>query len=163
MVAPELPRAGAGIYQLYHGAHADHSMLEASSQGSFGSGIYLADLEAAKQYGEVIHRVTLTLTNPYFYKASFDHGVDIDSAAVSLVRDFLPEDQAEEAIRLAMYNLDGPYFDAALTSAIRDRGYDGLIVEYDEGSREYVAFNPSQVVVDGVDFLVDDVQLVVRI
>jgi hypothetical protein len=129
----------------YHGADRFHETLRPSRRGSFGSGLYMADENAAANYatssdtGTVI-RLEVRLATPYHYRASFDHDLDFDSAAVGLVRALMPADVAQALLQESMQG-DG-MFGVEIENALRELGHDGVIVTYDDGSQEIIAFEP---------------------
>jgi hypothetical protein len=86
--------------------------------------------------------LAVTLARPYHYAATFDHDLDFDSAAVDLVRQVLP-DQADALIRASMHS-DG-LLDDSIQTALQLLGFDGLIVTYEDGSQEIVAYSPHQI------------------
>lgn len=133
--------------RTYHGSPCLFDRFELSERGSFCSGIYCADVEAAKNYadsGGFVYEVEINLINPYHYSASFDHELDFDSAAVDLIRTVLPG-WAATVLHDSMYG-DG-MFGHSVTQALMDLGHDGLIVTYEDGSQEIIAFHPDQVTI----------------
>lgn len=136
------------VLQAFHGAKQHHSALKPSLRGTFGSGIYLADDFAAQQYaGEegVVLATQVTLHAPYYYRATFEHDVDLDSPAVDLVRQLFSWSTAESLLQSAMATDAG--FGREIQVALEERDFDGLIVEYQDGSKEIVAYNSGQVLV----------------
>jgi hypothetical protein len=96
---------GSVVLEAFHGTKQHLSVLNPSVRGTFGPGIYLADDFAAQQYaGEegVVLTAQVTLRSPYYYRASFDHDVDLDSPAVDLVRGLFPPEAAESLLQTAM-------------------------------------------------------------
>ena len=128
----------------FHGTKHRFETFKASPRGHFGSGIYMADRKAAEEYAGpdgIVMSLAVTLARPYHYAATFDHDLDFDSAAVDLVRQVLP-DQADALIRASMHS-DG-LLDDSIQTALQLLGFDGLIVTYEDGSQEIVAYSPHQ-------------------
>lgn len=130
---------------VYHGTDADFSVFEETFKGNFGSGIYFAGNEdEALAYGEKAVAVYLSIENPWEVNADWDSKLaeeeDFDSPSVDAVlslpngRDLLDEAK----------NGDGMY-GSAFRQAVRRLGHDGIIVSYPDGSKEYVAFSPTQI------------------
>ncbi|WP_455233069.1 ADP-ribosyltransferase-containing protein [Geopseudomonas aromaticivorans] len=143
-------KAAAMVVEAFHGTCLNFDSFEPSERGSFGSGIYLADEAAARCYadngdGAMVLRVQVTFRNPYHCQATYDHGVDLESPAVDLIRSLFPEGDANRLIAQAM-NGDGT-FGAEFQSVLQGMGHDGLIATYEDGSQEIVAFDPGQVVI----------------
>lgn len=140
--------SGSVVLEAFHGTKQHLSVLKPSVRGTFGPGIYLADVFAAQQYaGEegVVLTAQVTLRSPYYYRASFDHDVDIDSPAVDLVRGLFPQEAAESLLQSAM-DTDAA-FGREIQVELEAKGFDGLIVEYQDGSREIIAYNSDQVLI----------------
>ncbi|EMA2592590.1 hypothetical protein U2H31_003713 [Pseudomonas aeruginosa] len=129
----------------FHGTKHRFETFEASPRGHFGSGIYMADRKAAEEYAGpdgIVMSLSVTLARPYHYAATFDHDLDFDSAAVDLVRQVLP-DQADALISASMHS-DG-LLDDSIQIALQVLGFDGLIVTYEDGSQEIIAYSPHQI------------------
>lgn len=136
------------ILKAFHGTKHCLSVLKPSIRGTFGPGIYLADNFAAQQYaGEegFVLTAEVTLNAPLYYRASFEHDVDLDSPAVDLVRGLFSLDTAEKLLQSSMASDGG--FGTEIQLAVEERGYDGLIVEYQDGSKEIIAYNSDQVII----------------
>lgn len=131
----------------FHGTDQLFERFKPSARGSFGAGIYAADRAAAVEYagpGGYILEVGIHSSNPYRYAASFDHDLDFDSAAVGLIRTILPAN-ADCLLESSMCS-DG-LFGSEVKEALEGMGYDSLLVTYEDGSCEVVAFHPERVVI----------------
>ncbi|MCG7375324.1 hypothetical protein MHL40_21990 [Pseudomonas luteola] len=136
------------VLRCFHGTAANFTVFHPSERGSFGSGIYAAvDEAAAKEYaaGAFLLTLDMRLQNPYRYSASFEHSVDLDSAAIDLVQTLFSEEQAGALIQAAIAT-DG-YFGEEIQRALKARGYDGIIATYEDGSQEALCFSPEQVTI----------------
>lgn len=129
----------------YHGTCADFEAFRPSTRGSFGAGVYTADEKAAELYAGdgLVLEVELMIARPYHYAASYDNDLDFDSAAVELVRELFPEPEASSLLMVSLHG-DG-LFGNEIPRALEARGYDGLIVTYEDGSQEIIAFRGEQV------------------
>lgn len=139
---------GSVVLKAFHGTKQHLSVLKPSIRGTFGPGIYLADDFAAQQYaGEegIVLTAQVTLRSPYYYRASFDHDVDLDSPAVDLVRGLFPREAAESLLQSAMAT--DAAFGREIQVELEAKGFDGLIVEYQDGSQEIIAYNSDQVLI----------------
>lgn len=132
---------------VYHGTNADFSVFKPSKTGTFGPGIYFADSgsDAASAYGDNIVDAYLSIQNPWLVDADPDSDAayeeDHDNPAVEAVLS-LPNGRAllDKAKRE-----ESEHFDEDLKNELISLGYDGVIATYPDGSKEFVAFNPSQV------------------
>lgn len=80
---------GSVVFKAFHGTRQHLNVLKPSIRGTFDPGIYLANYFAAQQYAGadgIVLTAQVTLCSTYYYLASFDHDVDLDSPAVDLVR-----------------------------------------------------------------------------
>ena len=135
--------------RAYHGTAVMFDRFKPSDRGTFGAGIYLADIKCAEQYGgggdSKIMECDVLLANPYQYVANFDHGIDFDSPAVDLIRSVLTPEEALRTIKISQES-DGMFGHEVQQQLLR-MGYDGIIATYDDGSQEVVAFDPDQVII----------------
>ena len=134
---------------VFHGTQVDIRAFRSSPWGSFGSGIYFADAEAADCYsgsgeGSIIIPVFLSLQNPLFCIADYDAGeeVDFDSPAVPLIRLLWGKEAPE---RIIQARNGSAVFGSDVQQKAEALGHDGLVMTYPDGCREYVAFYPRQV------------------
>lgn len=116
--------------------------LTGSERGTFGAGFYMGDLACAIEFanedgGEVLE-LKVEFHNPLIYEAEFNHDYDFDTPAVGLIQHLFDADEAHEIIERSMAS-DG-YFGADVAQKIRERGFDGLIVDYGDGVFEAVVF-----------------------
>ncbi|MCY0916226.1 PLxRFG domain-containing protein [Massilia sp. H27-R4] len=130
---------------VYHGTDSDFDAFTPSQRGTFGTGVYFAAArDEADAYGERTVEAYLSLQNPWQIDVEHDSDgsveEDFDSPSVEAIlslpagRDLLDEAK----------NGDGMY-GLALQAQLKRLGHDGIIATYSDGSREYVAFSPTQV------------------
>ncbi|WP_275272283.1 LPD1 domain-containing protein [Limnobacter sp. P1] len=134
---------------VYHGTGADISKFKPSARGSFGSGVYFSDRETAENYASsgdaaTIVPVYLSMKNPLVVDADYGRGeeIDFDSAAIPLV-EALFGGEAGPVIEKSK-NGDG-FFGKEIQQEAKRQGFDGLILTYPDGSKEYVVFDPTQI------------------
>lgn len=146
-------QAGGVPLVVYHGTFADDfSAFRASPEGVFGAGVYFTNLpQSAEGFagpgdadGARLIPVYLSLKNPMLVKADFEAGeaIDFDSPAVPMVQKAMGN-AADLAIRTAMAG-EG-MFGIDLMAAVEARGHDGVIVTYEDGGKDYIAFRPEQI------------------
>lgn len=105
---------------VYHGTTADFTEFRKSKNSAFGTGIYFTDsAEGAESYA--------TLTG--------EPGANVMPVYLQITK----------PLRLKEWEIKGDMASDRWKRRIRDGGYDGLIVERDEGDFTYVAFRPEQI------------------
>jgi len=131
---------------VYHGTQAKFDTFQSSSRGSLGSGIYFANENTARDYGDgKVKAVYLKMTNPFRYAADFEAEPDLDfeSEAVPLIRQLFPEKTGHYLILRSMQT-DG-MFGPEVEREIRKLGHDGIIATYEDGSVTWVVYEPNQI------------------
>jgi hypothetical protein len=131
---------------VYHGTLNEFDSFRPSDVGTFGAGIYFGGTEDANNYadtqsvfddnevlpGQVIPAY-LSLQNPLV--------VNVDPE-VGIGQSFL--DAIPRPGVAAMFDADED-FDGEITNQLKGMGFDGIIVTYADGGKEYVAFHPTQI------------------
>lgn len=131
---------------LYHGTDSRFDSFRPSPRGNFGSGIYFGDSKSAKEYGTYVVAAYLRMVNPYVTVADYDIGdeYDLDSPAIPMILSlFDDKDEAMQYIDAAKE--DDGYFGKEITNILKSEGYDGIVAKYNDGSMEYIVFNPNQI------------------
>lgn len=135
---------------VYHSTTSpdNFSTFTPSNRGTLGKGIYFtSDLELANMMSEIetgrIMPVFVSLKNPYEFTLNEEMEIeyDFDSAAVPMLVDLLGDRKAKEIIA----NNDDFYLGSEIQDELLSRGHDGIILTFDNGDKEYLAFNPEQV------------------
>ncbi len=134
---------------VYHGTDHRFDVFEPSLTGEFGPGIYFAcSVDSAKQYaedGRGIIAAYLRIINPLSVRADFALGeqMDLDCGAVPLLQILYPQTWQEHvrALRSATSVMLG----SDIQARVRALGHDGIVVEWDDGQRWFVVYEPSQV------------------
>lgn len=142
---------------VYHGTNAGFSAfapsrLGARDPGFFGTGFYFTpDREAATEYADTavedagdgestVLSTYVSLQNPFIWDMSHEgEGADATRAALAefgILRDSTRGDHN------ALGSADER---RAFNRAVRERGYDGVVVLDEDGIREVVAFRPEQI------------------
>jgi hypothetical protein len=135
--------------EVFHGTTRDFSVFRASDVGAFGAGIYFGGSEDANHYAAAgmlgaaesddllaqVMPVYLSLQNPLIVE------VPLGVAPARALLEALPDIGVAAA-----FEADAAYeeFDGKLTEQLKAMGFDGVLVNFPDGS-EYVAFEASQV------------------
>lgn len=129
------------IMRAYHGTpklipHDDiqHGRLFPSPWGSFGSGIYLGDLNVAVEYGQLGEVYGFDVNHAKFLRvdACFDSAepFDLDTAALPLLETLFDINRADAArLFLSFCNHDG-LLGREIEVKAHQRGYQGLLLDY---------------------------------
>ena len=137
---------------VYHGTDRDFSAFRPSRMGTFGPGIYFANATgSAESYGDGSRIIDayVALQNPWIVSANWDSKLadqlEFDSPLLDEL-DALPMGrvlikEAAEDSELAGYG----YFGQDLQDYLKRLGYDGVIATYPDGSKEIIAFDPTQI------------------
>lgn len=150
----QAPASNRGVsLEVFHGTRAKFDEFMPSDRGLFGPGIYLtSDLVDAEQYAgddTPVVRAHLRLERPFHTHADYaaGEGHDIDSPAVGLVLDLFGSD-AGEVLNALRDDPDGR-LGAIVQERLLDLGHDGIVISWPDGLRHYVAFDSSQVTIQG--------------
>lgn len=135
--------------EVFHGTRAVFDEFMPSESGLFGPGIYLTSSQAdAEQYAGddvPVLRVQLKLMRPFYTRADYDAGEthDIDSPAVPLVQELFG-DGAGSVLQALRDDVNGG-LGAIVQDRLMELGHDGIVIDWLDGMRHYVAFDSSQV------------------
>lgn len=137
--------AGAPL-RVYHGTDAEIATSFApSARGTFGPGAYFTAVKKeAEVYGENVVEAYVALENPWVVAADYESDSaieeDFDSPSVDAV---LALPNGRDLLDAAKNN-DGMY-GVALQAQLKRMGHDGIVATYPDGSKEIVAFDPTQI------------------
>lgn len=142
---------------VYHGTNADFTEFDASRLGSrdagfYGAGFYFTpDQVDAEAYADTavedsgegestVFETYVSLQNPFIWDMSYDgEGADATRAALAEMG------IKRESTRGDSNALGNPDERRKFNKAIQDLGHDGVIVRDEDGIREIVAFDPTQI------------------
>ena len=133
----------SGKVSVYHGTSVDFTEFSdknigKTDEGWWGRGVYFHTDKNRGGYGNIIKEVKPNLKNPLIIP--FDKNIVYDL----LVDEFnLPKELKGKSDQAIIKEIGTDKF----TEALKKRGYDGVIVEYAEGTKEVVVFNPNQVTI----------------
>jgi hypothetical protein len=138
---------------LYHATTSldDFNQFVPSERGTLGKGLYFTDdhkltslMSEGLDNGRVIPAY-MKLENPYTFEqdSEMEGEFDFDSPAVSLLVDVFGS-------RTARYMIENEsdefaYFGDEIAEELKKRGHDGIIMKFEDGDGEYVAFDPTQI------------------
>lgn len=131
---------------LYRGVDAECAqfLMARSTEGTFGSGLCLADFECAKCFSGdfgLVAEVRVKMAKPFHYSVPEDNSKFGDLPAIPLVEQLFPL-TANKIIHQVVQS-GGYYFGSVIEEALIAMGHDGLIVTFHDGSQEIVAFRNS--------------------
>ena len=135
------------FYRGMAAACAGH-LLTPSSEGTFGSGVYLADFAAATLYADdgFVGQFAVRMDKPYHYSVPHDDSDFGDMPGIPLVKELFPL-EGERMVADAV-SRDSYYFGSEIEEAIVQLGFDGLVVTYYDGSQEIVALRNTRLCFD---------------
>ncbi len=129
------------IITAYHGTTSTSLLIlgKKSSSGTFGAGYYYGDLACAINYadGGLIKKALIELSNPIEYDAQYDESTD--GYALHLVKKLFGSNSAH-FIQM-MRQTDYFYLGDEFSQAVKGLGHDGIVVKYDCGAFEIIAFD----------------------
>lgn len=140
----------ATYYRGVSGESLDH-LLTPSKEGTWGSGLYMADAECASNFADgdgLIAELRVRLRRPYYHackQSDFqEHG---ELPAIPLVHAVCP---GAAAIVDTVIKGGGYYFGTDIETALTGLGHDALIVSYPDRSLEVALYPPAQFTLVGL-------------
>jgi adenine/guanine phosphoribosyltransferase-like PRPP-binding protein len=134
---------------VYHGTDEKFNIFNTSESGTYGAGIYFGDSSQASGYGNNKIAAYISIKKPWLvdavYESPLAYELDSDSPVLDTL-DALPQGRNIIEDMLANKRLvQFGHFDSQLQSYLRGLGYDGIIARYDNDTKEYVVFEPTQI------------------
>ena len=112
-----------------------------SVEGTWGSGLYLADYDAALIYADdgVVAECKVAMTNAYRHTCRLSHfEMYGERPAIALMKDIFisPDELIAKVVESQSF-----YFDSIIEGRLSELGHDGLIVTYEQdGSQEIITY-----------------------
>ena len=129
--------------RAFHGSslniikHTDNFTLTPSTNGSFGTGIYLADQNAAHEYageceGGLVFEFEVDTSDFARIEVGFEvaEKYDLDTAALPLIMAMFSIDEAQAAKWFKAHTTDGFLLGGEIQQCAIELGYKGLILDY---------------------------------
>lgn len=129
------------LLELYHRTNADFNIFDAdkiasaTDEGIWGRGFYFSNKDQT-HYGKNLKKVYLDIKNPFIVN-DFKSIEDIANYLDIVESNFHYEHNGIIRINYSQVR--------QFTSQVKEKGHDGVIVEYENGTKEIVAFNPEQI------------------
>jgi len=129
------------------------SPLTPSQFGEWGSGIYFtSSRECAESYSdEVIIECMINLDNPLSATAEYDdsliEALDYEAASLGFVTElFKGKRNIDELIDHARESNDLGLFGREINAEVSEKGYDGIIASWEDGSKHIICHRPESIV-----------------
>ena len=127
--------------------------LAPSQFGEWGAGTYFtSSRECAENYSdEVVIECSINLENPLSATAEYDETlieeVDYESASLGFVSALFKEKlDINELINHARESNDLGLFGCEINNEVAERGYDGIIARWKDGSEHVVCYRPESII-----------------
>jgi len=129
-------------FELCHGTDVD-SWKPVASQGNFGRGVYLADINTAEGYGEKVHKCGATISKPFLVLADYIDGTNFETPSLIAIFQALGLRGLKEYFN--RLNIGEFYPSEEITNVLSSLGYDSIIAIYSDSSFELVVFDSDKV------------------